>query len=71
MWFGDKLTSVGEWENLKFEGEMRSGEVGVAIFGLTVDANEWGWIGVWFTLRADACEWGWTDLSLVEREEWR
>jgi hypothetical protein len=40
MGFGDKLTSVDEWENLKFEGEMRFGEVGEALFGLTVDANE-------------------------------
>jgi hypothetical protein len=57
MGFGDKLTSVDEWENLKFEGEMRFGEVGEALFGLTIDANEWGWIGLGVVYFRSWCLW--------------
>ncbi len=46
MRFGEKLTSVGEGENLKSVGEMRFRDVGEAFSGLAVDVDEWGWTRV-------------------------
>jgi hypothetical protein len=40
MRFGEKLTSVGEGENLKSVGEMRFRDVGEAFSGLAVDVDE-------------------------------